>query len=69
MSLQRKLVRVVVDPDLCVGSSMCAGSYPQLFKVQPDGHAAYVGAVLDEAAAIDAAELCPVSAIRLHYED
>lgn len=69
MSTPRKLVRVVVDPDLCVGSAMCAGSYPGLFKLQPDGHASYVGAELDEAAARDAAELCPVSAIRLDYED
>jgi ferredoxin len=68
MNAPRKLVRVVVDTDLCVGSAMCVGSYPELFKLQPDGHAGYVGAVLDEPAARDAAELCPVSAIRLDYE-
>jgi ferredoxin len=64
----RKLIRIEVDANLCVGSGMCVNFNPDLFKIQPDGHAAYVGAELDEAAALDAAELCPVSAINLIYE-
>jgi ferredoxin len=65
---ERKLIRVEVDTNLCVGSGMCVSCNPDLFKIQPDGHAAYVGAELDEPAALDAAELCPVSAINLIYE-
>jgi ferredoxin len=34
-----------------------------------DGHAIYVAEAVDEAAALDAAELCPVSAIQLIYEE
>ena len=65
----RRLIRVVIDTDLCVGAGICAGTHPNLFELQPDGHAAYVGEKLDEAAAREAAELCPVSAISLIYED
>jgi ferredoxin len=65
----RKLVRVDVDPNICVGSGMCVNFNPELFRIQPDGHAAYVGEGLNELAALDAAELCPVSAINLIYEE
>ena len=66
---ERKLIRVEVDANLCVGSGMCVNFNPDLFRIQPDGHAAYVGEKPDEAAALDAAELCPVSAINLIYEE
>jgi ferredoxin len=66
---ERKLIRVEVDANLCVGSGMCVSFNPDMFRIQADGHAAYVGEKLDEAAALDAAELCPVSAINLIYEE
>jgi ferredoxin len=66
---ERRLVRVEIDANLCVGSGMCVNFNPDLFRLQPDGHAAYVGEQLDEHAALDAAELCPVSAINLIYEE
>jgi ferredoxin len=66
---ERKLIRVQVDANLCVGSGMCVSFNPDMFRIQSDGHAAYVGEKLDEAAALDAAELCPVSAINLIYEE
>jgi ferredoxin len=66
---ERRLVRVEVDANLCVGSGMCVNFNPDLFRIQPDGHAAYVGETPDEDAALDAAELCPVSAINLIYEE
>jgi ferredoxin len=65
----RKLVRVYVDGDLCVGSSMCVSFSPDSFRIQSDGHAAYVADDVDELVALDAAELCPVSAIKLVYEE
>jgi ferredoxin len=65
----RKLVGVRIDPNLCVGSGMCVSSHPDKFALQPDGHALYVGAVPDEAAAREAEELCPVSAISLVFEE
>ena len=66
---ERRLVRVEIDANLCVGSGMCVNFNPDLFRIQPDGHAAYVGERLDENAALEAAELCPVSAINLIYEE
>jgi ferredoxin len=66
---ERRLARIEVDANLCVGSGMCVSFNPELFRIQPDGHAAYVGEGLDENAALDAAELCPVSAINLIYEE
>jgi ferredoxin len=65
----RKLIRVEVDANLCVGSGMCMSFSPESFRIQPDGHAAYIAEDIDELAALDAAELCPVSAIKLIYEE
>lgn len=64
----RKLIAIRVDNNLCVGSGMCVSSHPDKFEFQADGHARYTAAVLDEAAAHEAEELCPVSAISLVYE-
>lgn len=66
---QRKLIAVRIDPNLCVGSGMCVSSHPDLFAFQPDGHAKYIAQVLDEAAAREAEELCPVSAISLVFDE
>ena len=63
-----KLVEIRVDNNLCVGAGMCISSYPDKFAFQPDGHSKYIALVLDEAAAREAEELCPVSAISLVYE-
>jgi ferredoxin len=66
---QRKLIAIRVDPNLCVGSGMCVSAYPDRFALQPDGHALYTGTSADEAAAREAEELCPVSAISLVYAE
>jgi ferredoxin len=65
----RKLIAIRVDNNLCVGSGMCVSSHPDKFAFQPDGHAKYTAQVLDEAAAREAEELCPVSAISLVFDD
>lgn len=67
-SPQRLLIEVVVDHDLCVGAGICIATHPTLFRFGDSGHAAYVGEKIDEAAALEAAELCPMSAIRLVYQ-
>lgn len=64
-----KLIAIRVDASLCVGSGMCVSSHPDRFAFHPDGHARYTATVLDEAAALEAEELCPVSAISLVYEE
>lgn len=69
MGAQKRLVRVIIDPDRCVGSALCVGTDPQRFALGPDGKAQYVGTDFDADLAEDAAELCPQSAITLDYED
>lgn len=66
---QKKLVAIRVDSNLCVGSGMCVSTHPDKFTLQPDGHAKYTALVLDEGAAREAEELCPVSAISLVYDE
>jgi ferredoxin len=66
---QRKLVRAYVDPGLCVGSAMCVSTGPQSFRMGSDGHAIYVADAVDETSLLEAAELCPVSAIQLICEE
>jgi ferredoxin len=66
---RQKLIAVRIDTNLCVGSGMCVSSHPDRFSFQPDGHAKYTALVLDEAAAAEAEELCPVSAISLVFEE
>jgi ferredoxin len=65
----RKLIAVRIDPNLCVGSGMCVSSFPEQFALLPDGHARHTGQALDEAAAREAEEMCPVSAITLVFDD
>ena len=46
-----------VDPDLCIGCTQCAGLCPAVFRME--------GALaVAEPQAVDAANACPVSAIR-----
>lgn len=66
---QKKLIAIRVDNNLCVGSGMCVSSHPDKFALQPDGHAKYTALVLDESAAREAEELCPVSAISVVYDE
>jgi ferredoxin len=66
---QKKLVTIRVDNNLCVGSGMCVSLHPDKFAFRADGHAMYIAPVPDEAAAREAEELCPVSAISLVYEE
>jgi ferredoxin len=66
---QKKLIAIRVDASLCVGAGMCVASHPDKFALQADGHARYAASVLDDAAAREAEELCPVSAISLVYEE
>lgn len=65
----RKLIAICVDDNLCVGSGMCVSSHPDKFAFKSDGHAVYTSQGLDEDAAREAEDLCPVSAISLVYEE
>ena len=45
-------MRAFVDPDLCIGCTQCAGICPAVFT-------------MEGTLAVDAAQACPVSAIRM----
>ena len=45
-----------VDPDLCIGCTQCAGLCPAVFQME---------GTLAVAQPVDAANACPVSAIRI----
>ena len=56
-----------VDQSLCVGCGMCTGIAPSTFRMNDDGLAEGYAEIpaADEAAAQEAKESCPASAIEL----
>ena len=60
-------MRAFVDPDLCIGCTQCAGICPAVFTMDGTLAVALVGEIPGEEvpAAVDAAQACPVSAIRM----
>lgn len=62
--------KVVVDPDLCIGSASCVAIAPDIFDLGEDGKAfVKAGADLKRVEEIlDAARSCPVNAILVYDE-
>jgi ferredoxin len=57
--------RVTVDPDLCIGSGMCAGTAPHAFELV-DGVSRPLAEEIDpDDVVLGAAESCPVEAIMI----
>ena len=56
-----------VDPDLCIGCTQCAGLCPAVFQMEGTLAVAQPGPIPPEEVpqAVDAANACPVSAIRI----
>ena len=56
-----------VDPDLCIGCTQCAALCPTVFRMEGTLAIAEAGPIPPEevAQAVDAANACPVSAIRI----
>jgi ferredoxin len=58
--------RVTVDPHVCIGSGICAGTAPEHFTVT-DGVAITTGEPIPPAqSVVDAADSCPVEAIAVY---
>lgn len=59
-------MKALVDPEICIGCTLCTQICPEVFKMQGEKAVAYVSPVPAEAegAAQDAIEQCPVNAIR-----
>lgn len=60
-------MKAFVDPDLCIGCTQCASLCPEVYTMEGTLAVALLGEVPPEAvaSAVDAAEACPVSAIRI----
>jgi len=59
-------MRVIIDADLCTGCSLCEQTVPEVFEIV-DGVAVVKTSMLvdNEEAVKEAAENCPVDAIRV----
>ena len=60
-------MKACVDPDLCIGCGLCAGSCPGVFEMNDNGQAEAVNEPTpdQEACAVEARDNCPVSAISI----
>lgn len=58
-------MRASVDPQVCIGCTLCTQTCPEVFKMEGDKAVAYKDPVPEalEEACKNAAEQCPVSAI------
>ena len=58
-------MKVVIDQNLCVGCGTCAAIAPELFKMNAEGKAEFIGEVTDENMEVldRAISMCPTTAI------
>lgn len=57
--------RLEVDRHTCISSGMCVGIAPDHFELEGDGSHALADVVDQDEAVVDAAESCPVEAIKV----
>ena len=58
-------MKVIIDAELCVGCGTCAAIAPELFKMNDEGKADFIGEVTDENLEVldRAISMCPTTAI------
>ncbi|MFF1647223.1 ferredoxin [Streptomyces sp. NPDC058240] len=57
---------VRVDPELCQGSGMCAGTVPEVFALDGEHAHARADGIEPDERVLDAADICPALAITVH---
>ncbi|RSM83536.1 ferredoxin [Kibdelosporangium aridum] len=57
--------RIEVERPVCISSGMCVGIAPDHFELEGDGSHALADVVDQDEVVIDAAESCPVEAIKV----
>jgi len=62
--------RIVVDREKCQGIGACVGAAPDVFEIDTEGKAVVVSAEgADDDTVLEAAEACPLEAIKLYDEE
>lgn len=68
--MTKKIAKIVVDRDLCIGAAPCVTVAPGVFQLDEENKAIIVDAKgADDDTILLAAESCPVQAILLYDED
>lgn len=60
--------RVEVDRGVCIGSGICAGTAPDVFRLEGERSRPVQEEIEPQEAALDAADSCPALAITLRTE-
>lgn len=69
-SLPKKIARIEIDRDLCIGAESCAVIAPEVFEMDAENKAVLKDAAgADDQTILMAAQSCPVAAILLYDED
>ncbi|AKI98164.1 ferredoxin [Kosmotoga pacifica] len=58
-------MKVYIDKDACIGCGVCEGLCPEVFRMTDDGKAEVIVAETEASCAQDAADSCPVQAIKV----
>lgn len=63
-------MKVKVDPEICVGCTLCVGTCPEVFRMEGDKAVAHLGAIPEKLFDLcrRAADECPVTAIEISEE-
>jgi ferredoxin len=63
-------MKVKVDKELCIGAGNCIASAPDMFELDKDDKAVYLGSVsAPEDKVLKAAKSCPYEAISVESDD
>ncbi len=66
----KKIAKIIVDRDLCIGAAPCVTVAPGVFQLDKDNKAVVIDAHgADDDTILLAAQSCPVQAIALYDED
>jgi len=70
LPVMKKIARIEIDRDLCIGAESCAIVAPEVFEMDSENKAVLKNAVgANDQTILMAAQSCPVAAILLYAED
>lgn len=63
------MYRVEIDRTLCIGYGLCATTAPRSLRLDPEDIAEAVAEIVEDDAVVEAALVCPMSAIVVQFVD